>query len=875
MKQKKEKGVTLISIVITIIILLILAGVSIIYLQGDNSIVETATDAQIETELSELQGKLNKYKVDEEADRISNGDYSGELTNTDLAKEGIIKEIYVKDTGKTIGIIDIEKLGESSELGNNSKNINKSEIESIEELEDVFIIEYGTNDIYYIKGKENWIREGEAGQSKEKEEAIEKGPIISVTPSTYKGEEGTVEVEIQIEERENELSSANKYEYYLSTKEDDLEKGEWKEYKEGEKETIGEDLTGEYYLYVKEIEDIKGIKSTGGKEVIIDGKRYHRYGPYIFNNGKIIRYTIEYELGGGEVEGNPTSYTNKTGTFILKEPKRKGHTFIGWTGSNGETPQKEVRVEKGSTGNRKYIANWEINSYTVTYDYETNGGTSSTKTTDNVKYGGEVDLSPTATKEGYTFIGWNTDKDATIGLTSLTMELSNITLYAIYIDINLPIMGILTKQPDEWTNGNVVITGKAKDIGSGISYYQFSTNVNLEKDSNGWIEIKNTKEEIIRTYTAQNNGIYYFYVKDKVGNINKKAIIINNIDKELPVVTLGTNGGSYIKPSNGKTIISTTITAQDTGKSGIDILEYAWSTSNIEKPNSWNSFTNGQAVTKEDCEANNYYLWIRVLDKAGNEAKEINISNAFKVYSINLQSGPDKMEYEAYEEVDYTGITLLKYNPAEENEIIDGKIYVSDCEKNDDATNSIRYKITVKYDEQNIWIIDTYKSGWYYNKNNTTGLDDWYYYENNGQKVVGERKLKSTTKPDMDVWYLFDNNGLMQREWKYTNGKYKYYMGINVNNAKDLYAKGFNDGAMLTSNWAQIYDGTSKYYWYYFDADGYMKTGWLYLNGYYYYLKPLGFSAWPGPEGSLLTNTTVTIDGKSYTFDAGGVCLNP
>ena len=356
---KTEKGITMIALVITIIILLILAGVSIIYLQGDNSIVETATDAQIETELSELQEKLNRYKTEEETDRISNGDYSGELTNTDLAKEGIIKEVYVKDTGKTIGIIDIEKLGESSELGNNSKNINKSEIESIEELEDVFIIEYGTNDIYYIKGKENWIREGEAGQSKEKEEAIEKGPIISVTPSTYEGEEGTVEVEIQIEERENELSSANKYEYYLSTKENDLEKGEWKEYKEVEKETIGEDLTGEYYLYVKEIEDIKGIKSTGGKEVIIDGKRYHRYGPYMFDNGEIIRYKIVYNLNGGQAEGNPTTYTNKSETFALNEPVKSGAKFLGWTGSNGETPQKIVTIEKGSIGDKEYIANWK------------------------------------------------------------------------------------------------------------------------------------------------------------------------------------------------------------------------------------------------------------------------------------------------------------------------------------------------------------------------------------------------------------------------------------------------------------------------------------------------------------------------------------
>ena len=44
---KTENGITMIALVITIIILLILAGVSIAFLQGDISIVETATDAQI------------------------------------------------------------------------------------------------------------------------------------------------------------------------------------------------------------------------------------------------------------------------------------------------------------------------------------------------------------------------------------------------------------------------------------------------------------------------------------------------------------------------------------------------------------------------------------------------------------------------------------------------------------------------------------------------------------------------------------------------------------------------------------------------------------------------------------------------------------
>ena len=70
--------------------------------------------------------------------------------------------------------------------------------------------------------------------------------------------------------------------------------------------------------------------------------------------------------------------------------------------------------------------------YTVTYDYKTNGGTSATKTTAEVETGSAIDLTPTATKSNWTFVGWNTDKSATSALTSLTMESSDVTLYAIY-----------------------------------------------------------------------------------------------------------------------------------------------------------------------------------------------------------------------------------------------------------------------------------------------------------------------------------------------------------------------------------------------------------------------------------------------------------
>ena len=31
----------------------------------------------------------------------------------------------------------------------------------------------------------------------------------------------------------------------------------------------------------------------------------------------------------------------------------------------------------------------------------------------------------------------------------------------------------------------------------------------------------------------------------------------------------------------------------------------------------------------------------------------------------------------------------------------------------------------------------------------------------------------------------------------------------------------------------------------------------------------------PGNDGSMVANTTMTIDGKSYTFASNGVCTNP
>jgi|GEM_PF-6834632 len=70
----------------------------------------------------------------------------------------------------------------------------------------------------------------------------------------------------------------------------------------------------------------------------------------------------------------------------------------------------------------------DTNEYTVTYN--ANGGTTDA-TTATVEENNAADLTKTASKEGYTFLGWNTDKDATTALDSYTVT-GDVTLYAIY-----------------------------------------------------------------------------------------------------------------------------------------------------------------------------------------------------------------------------------------------------------------------------------------------------------------------------------------------------------------------------------------------------------------------------------------------------------
>ena len=116
-------------------------------------------------------------------------------------------------------------------------------------------------------------------------------------------------------------------------------------------------------------------------------------------------YNIDYMLYGGVTESeNPKTYSNASETFTLTNPTKPGYTFIGWTGSNGDTPQMTVIIEQGSTGDRNYTANYTLVAYSITYNLD--GGINSPENPDGFNTASETFILHEPTKLGYEFIGW-------------------------------------------------------------------------------------------------------------------------------------------------------------------------------------------------------------------------------------------------------------------------------------------------------------------------------------------------------------------------------------------------------------------------------------------------------------------------------------
>ena len=119
-------------------------------------------------------------------------------------------------------------------------------------------------------------------------------------------------------------------------------------------------------------------------------------------NWQVIEYTIITLLEGGNAGSSQVYFYTVEQTVTLPTPTRTGYTFLGWTGEGITTPQPNVTIPKGSTGDKRYIENWELTEYNITMDL--NGGSGQEKVVYTMT---DEDFElPTPTRNGYEFVGW-------------------------------------------------------------------------------------------------------------------------------------------------------------------------------------------------------------------------------------------------------------------------------------------------------------------------------------------------------------------------------------------------------------------------------------------------------------------------------------
>ena len=129
-------------------------------------------------------------------------------------------------------------------------------------------------------------------------------------------------------------------------------------------------------------------------------------------------YTVTLHANGGTINNdNVTEYTYGVGATLPTDVTRTGYTFKGWYDNESLTGSPVTAIGGTETGNKEYWAKWEINQYTITVKPE-NGKADITITQD---YGTPITAPADPTREGYTFIGWDTEIPTTMPAENMTI----------------------------------------------------------------------------------------------------------------------------------------------------------------------------------------------------------------------------------------------------------------------------------------------------------------------------------------------------------------------------------------------------------------------------------------------------------------------
>ena len=311
----------------------------------------------------------------------------------------------------------------------------------------------------------------------------------------------------------------------------------------------------------------------------------------------------------------------KKGEVLKAKESKIVHIKIAYNPNyTGEETSSEVDIDFDFVQDNKNPD--QPSTYMLTFDYQTNGGTRVDSEGEYLESGSNVNLSNKAYKDNWTFIGWNTNKDAKEALDSYQMPASETTLYAIYKrDLKATYekgIGVesIEKTEDICTifNNETSCEITLPSITPLAGYVSVGWSL-INGDTTGTLEGTQV--------TLTDNTTYYANAADTAGP---------SIKFEPNTQNTFIQGGKEV-----------TVTIEDaSGIAANQSISYAWSTSNTEKP----SFTNTIPLDNEEGAktvsitipenlssnfTGSYYLWIDegLTDTDGNKS-EVAISEVFK-----------------------------------------------------------------------------------------------------------------------------------------------------------------------------------------------------------------------------------------------------
>ena len=412
LSKKRQKGVSMVSLVITIIVMLILAG--IIFLSSTDSIEQAGVGVFVR-ELALVRQAASEKKLDNQIYGTSEENTYKGFYKTKI-KNPPANFVSFSETEIYGYVIDLEYVHtENAERGHDYKRFATNIAANVVEfgVDDVYVLDKEGN-IFYAKGWEtdDGIHYSNLG--------IElHGPEIVAVNKIIAADAKSATISVVVRKKENGS---------LNVKVGDFEATRTQVSEDGLTETF-EATVNENKTYVIIAEETGAGRSTSSIEV---------------TELNLVTFIIKYLPNGTNVLNIPADQTKteKVSTKLSnKIPERAGYTFLGWN-ENGYAeiatyrPGGEFIKDGAFDGDTiNLFAIWKLGKEeTYSVSYNANGGTNAPQGVENIS-GDYTITTQEPQRDGFAFLGWSKNPKATTAEYSAgaTITLTeNVTLYAVW-----------------------------------------------------------------------------------------------------------------------------------------------------------------------------------------------------------------------------------------------------------------------------------------------------------------------------------------------------------------------------------------------------------------------------------------------------------